>query len=174
MIAKALGNEILVARVSNVDRDALRELLTEYFNQVLTRLTAVSGLEIDIGETVETAVSLTDGYLAPDAVFVTAICNGRLVGSIAIKRLRPDAGEIKNFYVRPELRGRGLGRQLLEATVDEARRLGLRLLLLDTAKFLEASRALYLKTGFIDIPRYPDNFNPPEFEPYLHFMELKL
>jgi ribosomal protein S18 acetylase RimI-like enzyme len=59
----------------------------------------------------------------------------------------PEA-HLQELYVVPELRGRGIGRALLEATVDAARAAGATTLDLNTAEADTAARALYESGGF--------------------------
>lgn len=54
-------------------------------------------------------------------------------------------GYLINMYVEPEHRGRGIGRALLEASLAEARTLGLRRLLLYAS---DDGRPLYESAGF--------------------------
>ena len=54
-------------------------------------------------------------------------------------------GYLLNFYVDPAYRGQGLARRLLDLCVQEARRLGLRVLTLHASKF---GRPVYERSGF--------------------------
>lgn len=47
-------------------------------------------------------------------------------GCVALAILTPELAEIRSLAVRPEASGRGIGRALVAAAVDEARRLGMR------------------------------------------------
>jgi [ribosomal protein S18]-alanine N-acetyltransferase len=59
-----------------------------------------------------------------------------------------DQVHINNLAVRPELRGRGLGIQMLEAVVTEAQRLGAGSVALEVRRSNVAAQHLYKKAGF--------------------------
>ena len=82
---------------------------------------------------------------------------GLVVGTAAVRLLAPGVGELKRMWLRPACHGRGLGRRLMDACLDEARRLGCRALRLDTMAKLAAAVHLYRAYGFAEIPRYNDN-----------------
>jgi len=82
---------------------------------------------------------------------------GLVVGTAAVRQLSPGVGELKRMWLRPACQGRGLGRRLMDACLDEARRLGCRTLRLDSESKLEAAVHLYRVYGFAEIPRYNDN-----------------
>lgn len=76
-----------------------------------------------------------------------------------VKRLKGVAGtgEIKRMYVVPSARGAGIARKLLTALEAEARGLGYARARLDTGPRQPHARALYLSTGYREIPDYNDN-----------------
>lgn len=59
-----------------------------------------------------------------------------------------DQAHINNLAVRPELRGRGLGLQMLEAVIVEAQRLGAGSLALEVRRSNIAAQRLYKRAGF--------------------------
>jgi GNAT superfamily N-acetyltransferase len=63
-------------------------------------------------------------------------------------------GEIKRMYVDPSVRGRGLGRRLLAALEEEARRLGYGRLWLETGTAQPEAVHLYATSGWTPIPGY--------------------
>ncbi len=58
-------------------------------------------------------------------VYVEADQTDRVLGCSALELVWRDLAEIKSLAVDEESRGRGIGRQLVETTLGEARRLGL-------------------------------------------------
>jgi GNAT superfamily N-acetyltransferase len=67
--------------------------------------------------------------------------------------------EVKHVYVRPEARGRGLGRLLMAELEEVAAGLGADLVVLDTNESLLAAGALYRATGYREVEPYNDNPN---------------
>jgi GNAT superfamily N-acetyltransferase len=66
----------------------------------------------------------------------------------------PGTGEVKRMFVRPEWRGRGLSRLVLEDLEDRARVLGLHRVVLETGDLQRAAVALYERSGYVRIPPY--------------------
>ena len=63
-------------------------------------------------------------------------------------------GELKRMYIRPEFRGQGLGRLLVEHLADHARGHGARLLRLETGIYQTDAIRLYERMGFYEIPPF--------------------
>jgi putative acetyltransferase len=62
------------------------------------------------------------------------------------------------LFVRPRYRGKGLGRQLADKIITEARQLGYKKLRLDTVEpMMKTAVAMYRQLGFHEIPSYRQN-----------------
>jgi ribosomal protein S18 acetylase RimI-like enzyme len=70
-------------------------------------------------------------------------------------------GELKRMYVRPEFRGRGLGKLMLEHLADHARRNGARLLRLETGIHQKEAIGLYESFGFKRVPPFGEYKEDP-------------
>jgi len=74
------------------------------------------------------------------------------LGCGAIRLLDDGRAEIKRMFVLPAARGRGVGRAILTALLDEARALGAASVVLETGLRQREAIALYERAGFTRIP----------------------
>jgi putative acetyltransferase len=89
--------------------------------------------------------------------------DGALIGCGALKEIGPQAGEIKSMHTRAHLRGRGLGRMMLEHILGVARARGYTDLWLETGSmdaFIPA-RKLYATYGFQECGPFGDYAEDP-------------
>jgi GNAT superfamily N-acetyltransferase len=142
-----------------------REILREY----------AASLNVDLCfQNFEAELAALPGeYAAPKGHLLLAFVDGELAGCGGVRAL-PDtdyanACEMKRLYVRPAFRRFGLGRLLAQALLDEARRAGYSVLLLDTLDDMEAARGMYASLGFEEVPPY--YFNPI---PGAHYLKAVL
>lgn len=72
-----------------------------------------------------------------------------------IKLFGTEYGEIKRMYVRPQYRGRGFGKRMLDHLSEHARCHGVSLLRLETGIHQSEAIGLYERMGFQRIPPFP-------------------
>lgn len=109
-------------------------------------------------------------YAPPSGRLLLAFDGKRLAGCVALRKIGEGACEMKRLFLRPEFRGKGLGRMLTESIVGEARQIGYERMRLDTLpNKMDRAISMYRSLGF------------QEIEPYYHnpvagvtFMELTL
>lgn len=144
-----------------VDAPESHELLAEYF---------AMRAEIFPGGTYRTVFPDPSAFVSPAGVFVVATADEAdaleitgPVGCGGIRRISDGPHgvryEVKHLYLRPQTRGRGWGRLILDGLEADARALGAAELVLDTHHTLDAAGALYAASGFISIEPYNDNAN---------------
>ena len=111
-------------------------------------------------------------------VFVARDEGAKAVGMGALKIHGDGVGEVKRMFTLPEVRGRNIGRLLLDAVVRKAEQLGLSRLVLETgagAAFASAQR-LYARNGFKECAAmfdYPDSGYSVFFERFLEDGEVR-
>jgi ribosomal protein S18 acetylase RimI-like enzyme len=97
-----------------------------------------------------------------DSGEITVLLAGTGPDGIALLRFRPSVwtgapeAHLQELYVVPALRGRGIGRALLERTIEVAREAGATWIDLGTGETDTAARALYESCGFSNRERQPD------------------
>jgi putative acetyltransferase len=101
---------------------------------------------------------------ASEGAFVVAYREDVAVGCGAVRRVDVDGaiGELKRMYVDPSVRGRGIGRALVEALECEARRLGMTRIVLETGTRLPAAIGLYEAMGYAPIPLFGEYLASPD------------
>lgn len=112
---------------------------------------------------------LPGDYAPPHGCMLIASWDGHTAGCVAMRKLAHTVCEMKRLFVRTEFLGKGIGRGLALAIVDEARAAGYERMRLDTLPTMQAAQALYGSLGFREIPAYCHNPVPGT-----KFMELKL
>ena len=90
-------------------------------------------------------------------LYLARLADGTAAGCVALRQLDGERCEMKRLYVRPEFRGHGIARRLIQKITGDARQMGFRRLLLDTLPALEEAVRLYRHLGFYEIPCYNDS-----------------
>jgi len=99
--------------------------------------------------------ALPGKYAPPHGRLLLATVNGRPAGCVALRRFDQTRGEVKRLYVRPQFRGNGLGKALMNALAAEARVIGYAELIADTIpKVMATALTMYERLGFEHIEPY--------------------
>lgn len=103
---------------------------------------------------------LPGGYAPPGGRLALALVEGQPAGCAALRRLDGNRCEFKRLYLRPQFRGGGRGRQLLDWAIAEARAAGYRQLLCDTMPVMAEALSLYEHAGFARAGPYSGHATP--------------
>jgi ribosomal protein S18 acetylase RimI-like enzyme len=104
-------------------------------------------------------------YALPTGTFLLARNETEFLACGAFRRFSAPDCELKRLYVRPSGRNLGLGRQLAQTLIAEAKSLGYHRMLLDTLPTMQSAQSLYKSLGFEPTPPY--RFNPIPGSAYL-------
>jgi ribosomal protein S18 acetylase RimI-like enzyme len=151
----------IVPAVEPEQLDRVRALFTEYQRWL--------NVDLCFQDFERELAGLPGAYGPPLGAIYLAAEDGAVAGCAALRPLDPEVGEMKRLYVRPDFRGRGVGRLLAERVIAAARRRRFVRLRLDTLRFMDRAIGLYESLGFVDIPPY--YHNPLEGS---RFLELDL
>lgn len=125
--------------------------ITEIYNEAIRTTTATFDTE---PKTIEDRMNWFDAHGERHPVFVATV-DGRVVGWSSISkwsdRCAYDDTAETSFYVAKKNRGQGIGRQLKEATIAAARRLGFHSLIARVAEGSDASLHLNRAAGFVPV-----------------------
>ena len=105
-----------------------------------------------------------------DVAFFLIRVNGTAAGCGGVKLLGTDYGEIKRMYTRPQFRGLGLARLMLDHLANYARDHGVTLLRLETGIHQHEAIGLYERAGFQTIPPFGE-YRP---DPLSRFFEKRI
>ena len=154
-------NVEIVAAESAGDYSIARGMFDEYAREL--------GVDLCFQDFDRELATLPGDYAPPPGRLLLAREGTEGAGCVALRPLAGSACEMKRLYVRPAFRGRGLGRALAAAVIDEGRRIGYARMRLDTVPTMRAAIALYRSLGFAPIEPYCANPVPGAL-----FLELRL
>src|SRR4026209_628009 len=95
-----------------------------------------------------------DNLLREGVAFFVIRVDSASAGCGGVKLIDNSYGEIKRMYIRPEFRGRGLGKLMLGHLTDYARSRGIEMLRLETGIYQQEAIGLYERAGFKSVPPF--------------------
>lgn len=155
-------------------RRHVRELFWEYLQWANSMLSQEFGIRFDIRTMVDQDMAELRKFAPPEGRLLLGQWGTEIAGCTCLRKIGEGVGEIKRMYVRPGYRGKGIGRSMLEAAIQEARHIGYSKIRLDSTRFMKEAHALYRSFGFQDVEPYPESEIPEEYRSHWIFMELAL
>lgn len=148
-----------VISVERPDTEDARALITE----LEAHLAPFYPIESRHGYSVEKLID-------EDVAFFLIRVNGIPAGCGGVKLFGTDYGEIKRMYIRPQFRGLGLAKAMLDHLANYARDRGVTLLRLETGIHQHEAIGLYERAGFETIPPFGE-YKP---DPLSRFFEKRI
>lgn len=113
--------------------------------------------------------TLHEVYFPPLGCIILAKDGKKVVGCIALKPIGSNICEMKRLYVKPDARGKELGKHLVEELIHFATQAGYKTMKLDTLTSLKNAIKLYRSKGFVETDAYV--YNPL---PEVVYLQLSL
>lgn len=153
-------------------------LLSAFYAAALGMLGAMGGPAVDAQRAIDDYWEHAAEFLPPHGrTWIARDPVQGVIGMGTMRRVRPDAGEMKRLFVRADFRGQGIARRLVQARIDDARAMGWRHLVVDALRNNKEMQGLYESLGFRRTDRYPESASAtlmPELETMLVYMQLDL
>lgn len=108
-------------------------------------------------------------YAPPEGRLLLATHDALFAGTVALRKISADTCEMLRLYVRPEFRGKKIGKRLVLDLIENARRTGYRYMRLYTLTSMKEAIGLYQSLGFKQIDPYGETIIDDAL-----YMELKL
>jgi len=108
-------------------RDVIQKLFWEFLETANAVVEREQGIRLAIQAMLDQSMAHLEEYAPPRGRLLLPREDGQILGFIALREIAGDAGDagdVPRLYVRPEYRGRGIGRSLAEALIEEARQIG--------------------------------------------------
>ena len=123
----------------NFDNSEVNDLLKKHFIELRSVSPVGSTHVLDI-----------DGLKDPSIKFWSLWENNKLIGCGALKFLEKNHGEFKSIRVADEFRKKGIGERIIEHLIEEAKKLEISKLSIETGagEFFLPARNLFSKFGF--------------------------
>jgi len=126
------GSTVRVAQVATLDEiETAGSLFKEY--------SAWLAIDLSFQNFDEELSRLPGDYTPPDGRLLLARIGRDVAGCVALRRLDGRACEMKRMWVRPQFRGRAIGRVLTESLIAEARNIGYSEIRLDSLPSLTSA-----------------------------------
>lgn len=117
------------------------------------------GIDLSFQHFDEELQSLETMYGPPDGGIVLCKQDNEFIACVAIRKFADGIAELKRMYVQPSYQHSGIGKTLMENSIELAIACGYKKIVLDTLNDMTPAIRLYKKYGFAEIPAYYHNPN---------------
>ncbi len=139
-----------IRKIKKEDNQAVAKLIRSVFDEleIPKTGTAYEDPYLDL---------MFEEYNKPKSVYFVVESEGEILGCAGIAPLEngdTEICELQKMYFLPEVRGLGIGTNMMELCLENARSFGFKKCYIETMPFMHAAQKLYKKSGFeyLDAP----------------------
>ena len=166
--------EIKIFQYGPSDFEETRVIQREFLSFLLGEFNKLPWFNLDVEHEVQFTMKNLDKFAEPDGRLFLVETDGQIAGTISLRKIRRNCGEIKRMYVRPQFRGKKIGTLMIDEVIKVSKNNGYSDLYLDTAQFMSSAVSLYKKFGSQETEPYPESVNPEGYWDKWIFMTKKL
>ena len=137
-----------VRSATNQDKDKIISLVTDILSEF--------ALQPEFENSESDLIDIEATYFQNGGFFkVVEDRDNQLLGTFAVYPIDKKTCKLRKMYLVRQARGSGLGRQMLERAIDEARKSGFTTMILETMPVMKDAVRLYTRRGFKLIKKQP-------------------
>jgi putative acetyltransferase len=134
----------IIRKIKKEDNQAVAQLIRSVFDEMnIPKVgTAYEDPYLDL---------MFEEYNKPRSVYFVVENDGKIVGCAGIAPLEngdQKIAELQKMYFLPETRGLGIGSEMMEKCLQQAKDFGFEKCYIETMPFMHAAQKLYKKSGF--------------------------
>lgn len=134
-------NEIILREADRADAASIAEIEKLCFPEAWSEKMVLSAMENGV-------------------FYIAAVSGGEIIGYAGGAQVL-DEGQVANIALRPEFRGRGLGRRLTEALINRYLEKGCSVITLEVRHNNTPAISLYSSLGFVEVGRRKNYYSNP-------------
>ena len=117
--------------------EEIRIILNDFLSFIANELSKPPwNFNLDVDHEVDFTMNNLDKFAEPDGRLLLVEVDGQIAGTISLRKIREDPGEIKRMYVRLKFRGEKLGNLMIEEVIRVSKENGFPKLIWWIVRFL--------------------------------------
>jgi putative acetyltransferase len=134
----------IIRKIERKDNQAVAKLIRTVFDELnIPKIgTAYADSYLDL---------MFEEYNKPNSAYFVVVNNDEIIGGAGVAQLENEVEticELQKMYFLPEVRGLGVGSQMIEICLKSAKEFGFKKCYLETMPYMHDAQKLYKKVGF--------------------------
>lgn len=138
-----------IRQIQPADNSSLEKVIKSIFPEFNLPLVGTAYADLETGK-------MFESYQGEREIYYVIEKDGTIYGGAGIKPLRDfesDVCELQKMYFSPEIRSKGLGKQIISKCLEQAKAFGFKTCYLETVPSLKAAIHIYELVGFKHIDK---------------------